>query len=112
MEDENEIELPSELHKMQSEKRIIEDGSRVCCVVIGREIDSLALMALLRKQTNKGVMMVLQPDDVAVIEHDLMEDIRVKDRRVTERQQKRGALDRTGTSPGATLGKKSKWWER
>lgn len=86
-------------------------------VVIGKDIDHLALMALMRKQITKGVMLPDQPIVVSepiytkMVQY-LGEAAPISDERFIERGQKRGAFDRTGDSPAKTLKKKQKWWER
>lgn len=109
-------------------------------VVVGDNIDPMMLRALLNKQMAKGVALVEhQEDDVVVIEpygfdgkilnipprqlfkdfsprhftiEPLTHDILGPDPICHDEPPKKEPFERTGRSPGKTLGKKRKWWDR
>ena len=99
---------------------------QIYSIVVGNEIDHLALMVLMQKQITQGVMLqnqpiaadepiynkMIEPLKESEFKHHIGENAPIANERFIERRQKRGAFDRTGTSPGATLNKKRKWWER
>ena len=127
MEHQKEVFLNPELHELQSKSRIQRESKniQICHVVIGKDIDRISLMALLRKQIAQGVILHDQPIVVSEpIYCRMMELLKqsefrhigepapIEPERYIERKQKRGTFDRTGESPGATLDKKRKWWKR
>lgn len=51
--------------------------------------------------------------EIAPLTHDIFgNDPTERDQFIEPKHKKQGVFDRTGTSPGATLGKKPKWWKR
>lgn len=59
-------------------------------------------------ELNPGTFIIEAP----ITREDFGEHLAMRDHYIEPKQKKRGAFDRTGESPGATLDKKRKWWKR
>ena len=76
-----------------------------------------ALRKMIQEAREKGLLVELPPRQLYKsfspnFTIELHEPAPIKPEQHIERSPRRGAFDCTGASPGATLNKKRKWWER